>query len=136
MNLIVLCTDTLRADCLGCYGNDWMETPHLDAFAEKSIVYESCWGESLPTVQARRAWFTGHSLLPFSKEPQPKGVYCGLCSLVDRCGRATCWRPSSGSGCSRTRWLSSPAITAPSSWNTVISRSTRTCCITRLPGCR
>lgn len=78
MNLIVICTDTFRADYLGCYGNTWMETPHLDSFARESIVYDSCWGESLPTVQARRIWFTGHSIMPFSKAPQPKGVFPDL----------------------------------------------------------
>jgi len=79
MNLIVICTDTFRADFLGCYGNDWIETPYLDEFARKSIVFESAWGESLPTVQARRVYFTGRSLLPYDeKEKQPKGVYPGL----------------------------------------------------------
>jgi len=75
MNVIVICTDTLRADYLGCYGNTWMKTPYLDRFAERSIVYENCYGESLPTVQARRIWFTGRSIMPFEKGPQPKGVY-------------------------------------------------------------
>ena len=78
MNLIVICTDTLRADYLGCYGNDWMETPYLDRFAERSVLFENCYGESLPTVQARRIWFTGHSIMPFEKIKQPKGVYPDL----------------------------------------------------------
>ncbi|MFO7956445.1 MAG: sulfatase [Candidatus Brocadiia bacterium] len=76
MNLVVICTDTFRADYMGCYGNDWIETPNLDRFAERSIVFESAWGESLPTVQARRVYFTGRSLLPYDEdEVQPKGVY-------------------------------------------------------------
>ncbi len=79
MNLIVICTDTFRADYMGCYGNDWIETPYLDDFAEQSLVFESAWGESLPTVQARRVYFTGRSLLPYDEEEvQPKGVYPGL----------------------------------------------------------
>jgi len=28
MNLIVICTDSFRADYMGCYGNDCIETPH------------------------------------------------------------------------------------------------------------
>ncbi|MEW6355421.1 MAG: sulfatase [Planctomycetota bacterium] len=76
MNLIVICTDTFRADYMGCYGNDWIETPCLDAFAKKSILFEQAYGESLPTIQARRVFFTGRSLLPYDlNEPQPKGVY-------------------------------------------------------------
>ncbi|MGD2174979.1 MAG: sulfatase, partial [Candidatus Brocadiaceae bacterium] len=79
MNLIVICTDTFRADYMGCYGNDWMKTPCLDRFAEECIVFESAWGESLPTIQARRVYFTGRSLLPYDREEkQPKGVYPAL----------------------------------------------------------
>jgi len=56
-----------------------IETPYLDRFAEKSIVFENAWGESLPTVQARRVYFTGRSLLPYKEdEVQPKGIYPGL----------------------------------------------------------
>ena len=76
MNLIVICTDSFRADYMGCYGNDWIETPYLDRFAAQSIVFESAWGESLPTIEARRVYFTGRSLLPYNEsETQPKGVY-------------------------------------------------------------
>lgn len=75
MNLIVICTDTFRADYMGCYGNDWIETPCLDRFAKGSLVFESAWAESLPTVQARRVYFTGRTLLPYDEnERQPKGV--------------------------------------------------------------
>lgn len=30
MNVILIISDTLRRDHLGCYGNDWIRTPHLD----------------------------------------------------------------------------------------------------------
>ena len=29
MNIIIIIADTFRADHLGCYGNDWIKTPHL-----------------------------------------------------------------------------------------------------------
>lgn len=76
MNLIVICADTFRADYLGCYGNDWIRTPNLDRFAERSIVFESAWAEALPTIEARRVYLTGRGLLPFQDEgPAPKGVF-------------------------------------------------------------
>jgi len=78
MNIIVICTDTLRADYLGCYGNTWMKTPYIDKFAERAVLFENCYGESLPTVQARRIWFTGRSIMPFAKDKPPKGVYPDL----------------------------------------------------------
>jgi len=78
MNVIVICTDTFRADYLGCYGNKEIKTPRLDRFAERSILFENCYGESLPTIQARRIWCTGRSIIPFKKDKPPKGIYPDL----------------------------------------------------------
>ena len=33
MNVIVIMADSLRVDHLGCYGNEWIQTPSLDRFA-------------------------------------------------------------------------------------------------------
>ena len=41
MNFIIIVSDTLRRDHLGCYGNDWVSTPHIDAFAAKANDPES-----------------------------------------------------------------------------------------------
>ena len=38
MNFIVIVSDTLRRDFLGCYGNEWISTPHIDRFAERAQV--------------------------------------------------------------------------------------------------
>ncbi|MFW6189009.1 MAG: sulfatase [Planctomycetota bacterium] len=76
MNLIVICADTFRADYMGCYGNDWIHTPNLDRFAERSVTFDSAWAEALPTIEARRVYFTGHGLLPFPEdEKAPRGVF-------------------------------------------------------------
>ncbi|MCX7011456.1 MAG: sulfatase, partial [Candidatus Sumerlaeota bacterium] len=74
-NTIVINSDTLRADHLGCYGHPFIETPRIDAFAERCIQYNNVYMESGPTVQMRRIWFTGQSLLPFPCDLPPKGVY-------------------------------------------------------------
>nr|NIR02469.1 sulfatase-like hydrolase/transferase [Gemmatimonadales bacterium] len=39
MNLIVIVSDTFRWDYLGAYGNDWIETPHLDKLASESAIF-------------------------------------------------------------------------------------------------
>jgi len=36
MNLIVIMLDSLRQDHLGCYGNSWIKTPHIDKLAGES----------------------------------------------------------------------------------------------------
>jgi arylsulfatase A-like enzyme len=72
-NLILIITDTLRADYLGCYGNEWIKTPHIDAFARRAVRFHQCHGEGLPTIQARRVFMTGRELLPFGDDRQLKG---------------------------------------------------------------
>jgi arylsulfatase A-like enzyme len=67
LNLIVICSDTFRADYLGCYGNDWIKTPYLDRLAEQGTVFTSCYGDGLPTIPARRVFFTGNSIIPSSE---------------------------------------------------------------------
>ena len=64
-NLIYIVSDTLRADYLGCYGNDFIRTPNLDAFAAESVVFDCAHPESLPTIPFRRALHTGRRAYPF-----------------------------------------------------------------------
>jgi arylsulfatase A-like enzyme len=62
--MLAICVDTLRADYLGCYGNDWVATPNLDALAGRGIIFEQAYAEGLPTLPARRIYFTGRRLFP------------------------------------------------------------------------
>lgn len=50
MNLVMIIIDTLRKDHCGCYGNEWIETPNLDALAKESAVFDAAYPESLPTL--------------------------------------------------------------------------------------
>ena len=67
MNVILIMMDTLRPDYMGCYGNTWMKTPNLDAFAKECMVFDKAVPEALPTLQVRRAMFTGLRVFPFDK---------------------------------------------------------------------
>ncbi len=53
MNVILIVNDTFRRDYLGCYGNDWIETPNLDAFADQAIAFDQYYIASYPTVPNR-----------------------------------------------------------------------------------
>jgi arylsulfatase A-like enzyme len=64
-NLIYIISDTLRTAYLGCYGNDFIYTPHIDAFAAKSVIFDCAYPESLPTIPVRRALHTGRRAYPF-----------------------------------------------------------------------
>lgn len=71
---IVVVLDTLRADHVGAYGNDWIRTPTLDALAKESIVFTRAFPESLPTIPMRRALLTGLRTWPFRDWTPEKGV--------------------------------------------------------------
>lgn len=68
-HVILVVFDTLRRDALGCYGSPppWgrIETPNLDAFARESVRFTRAYPESLPTLCARRAIYTGQRTFPF-----------------------------------------------------------------------
>jgi arylsulfatase A-like enzyme len=59
MNVIVIVNDSMRRDHLGCYGNPWIKTPHLDALAANSAVFERAYIASHATLPARIDLLTG-----------------------------------------------------------------------------
>jgi arylsulfatase A-like enzyme len=65
MNVIAIVADTWRFDYLGCYGNDWIQTPNIDRLAAESTVFENAYAEGCPTVPTRRALLTGRYTLPY-----------------------------------------------------------------------
>ena len=64
LNVIVLVSDTFRADNLAAYGSEWVETPNLNKFAEHSIVFENAYPEGMPTIPTRRTLYTGRRIVP------------------------------------------------------------------------
>ena len=73
MNIIIIIVDSLRQDHVGAYGNDWIRTPHLDAFAKESVRFTRCYPESMPTLQFRKAIHTGKRVFPYKGYKPPKG---------------------------------------------------------------
>ncbi len=68
MNIVLVVFDSLRKDSVGVYGSPpWgaIRTPHFDAFARESLVMTRAYPESLPTLPARRAIYTGQRVYPF-----------------------------------------------------------------------
>jgi arylsulfatase A-like enzyme len=66
MNIITIVLDTFRSDIIGPGKNmSFVKTPNLDALAEESVVFEQAYGEGQPTLQVRRAFFTGRRSFPF-----------------------------------------------------------------------
>ncbi|NPV54248.1 MAG: sulfatase-like hydrolase/transferase [Firmicutes bacterium] len=65
MKAIVVLIDTLRRDHLGFYGNKWIQTPNLDRFAARSVVFDNAYVGSYPCMPARRELFTGRYEFPW-----------------------------------------------------------------------
>jgi arylsulfatase A-like enzyme len=64
LNVIVLVSDTFRADNLEAYGSQWVETPYLNQFAKEATIFESFHPEGMPTVPIRRQLFSGRRIAP------------------------------------------------------------------------
>ena len=59
MNVIWIVSDTFRRDHLGCYGNNVIRTPSLDALAAKSVRFDRFYAADFPTMPARADHLTG-----------------------------------------------------------------------------
>ncbi|TVR16574.1 MAG: DUF229 domain-containing protein [Planctomycetota bacterium] len=58
-NVLLLWTDQQRFDSLACYGNDWLQMPHLNALAEHSTVFERAYCTSPVCTPSRGSVLTG-----------------------------------------------------------------------------
>lgn len=58
-NFIFITVDTLRADRLHCYGFEEIETPTIDLFAERGIMFENCIAPTPLTLPSHTSIFTG-----------------------------------------------------------------------------
>jgi len=81
MNIILVVFDSLRKDCVGACGSPYwgpVRTPHFDALARESLMMTRAYPESLPTLPARRALYTGRRVCPFDKgDFRLKGDFVG-----------------------------------------------------------
>jgi arylsulfatase A-like enzyme len=70
MKALVLIASGLQLGAVGCYGNDWIETPTLDGLAAEGVVFDQHFADQPDAAGARRAWRTGwYGLLPRDETP-------------------------------------------------------------------
>jgi len=58
-NVLIIFSDQMRADALGCYGNGTVDTPALDGLAATGAVYDSAYTPCPVCVPARSSFITG-----------------------------------------------------------------------------
>ncbi|AWN23124.1 sulfatase [Deinococcus irradiatisoli] len=59
MNVVLIQIDSLNRHFLSAYGNTWVKTPNLDAFARRAVVFDQHFAGSLPCMPARRELWAG-----------------------------------------------------------------------------
>ncbi|HLJ92983.1 MAG TPA: sulfatase-like hydrolase/transferase [Gemmataceae bacterium] len=59
MNAIVLVASELDLGYVGCYGNEWVQTPNLDRLAAEGIVFDQHIADRVDETEGERAWQTG-----------------------------------------------------------------------------
>jgi arylsulfatase A-like enzyme len=71
MKSLIITVQGLRVDSLGCYGNDWIDTPHLDKLAAESVVFDEHFADRPDVEGAFRAWQTGSFLRSLTLPARP-----------------------------------------------------------------
>lgn len=64
MKVIVLVVNGLHLGYVGCYGNDWLDTPALDRLAAEGVVFDQHYADCPSAAGARHAWRTGQHAFP------------------------------------------------------------------------
>ena len=58
-NIVFIFSDQQRYDSMKVYGNDWIKTPHLNALADESFVFENAYVTQPVCAPARASIMTG-----------------------------------------------------------------------------
>ncbi len=72
-NFILITVDTLRADRIGCYGFQWIDTPFMDLFASRGIKFTRCIAQTPLTLPSHTSLLTG--TLPLFHGVRDNGGY-------------------------------------------------------------
>ena len=58
-HVVMISIDTLRADHLGCYGNEVVRTPHMDHLADDGVLFENHMSSCPTTLNSHTSLMTG-----------------------------------------------------------------------------
>jgi arylsulfatase A-like enzyme len=65
LNVLLLIIDSLRPDHVGAYGSPQIQTPNVDALANRGLRFNRAFPEAMVTVPARRSIFSSRRIFPF-----------------------------------------------------------------------
>jgi arylsulfatase len=58
-NILWICTDQMRFDTLGCYGNTFVLTPNIDKLAARGVLFENAFSQATMCTPSRSSFLTG-----------------------------------------------------------------------------
>src|SRR5438132_7753908 len=67
---------------VGCYGNDWVQTPGLDRLAAEGVVFDQHYADRPDAAGARASWRTGCYHFPLLEEDPPPPAPADLVRLL------------------------------------------------------
>ena len=82
LNVIFIALDTLRADHMGCYGYTRNTTPHIDALAERGVLFENMIAENNVTQSSFVTMMTGKNPIAHGVVSTPLLYQCDLWSVA------------------------------------------------------
>jgi arylsulfatase A-like enzyme len=88
MRALVIVVRGLHLGYLGCYGNDWIDTPALDGLAAEGVVFDQHYADRPDPAGAAHAWRTGrYAFQPAEGEDsQPPDPDADLTALLHGAG--------------------------------------------------
>ncbi|MDD5355415.1 MAG: sulfatase [Candidatus Omnitrophica bacterium] len=91
-NILFIVLDGVRAQSLSCYGNKKQTSPHLDAFAEKCVIYKKAFATANNSNSSHTSLLTG--LYPnehgvYADQPFFKKQSFSLANILHNAGYAT-----------------------------------------------
>src|SRR5262245_40945850 len=84
MKILLLHVNGLHLGYLGCYGNDWVQTPNLDRLAAEGIVFDQHIADC-PRLSTKSA-FTGQLCFPSADGQEAKNEAPSLPAILDSHG--------------------------------------------------
>src|SRR5690349_9039761 len=62
-NILFICADQWRSDCIGALGHPHVKTPNVDALIADGVVFENHYGQCTPCGPSRTSLLTGLYLM-------------------------------------------------------------------------
>lgn len=90
MKAIVVIARGLQLGALGCYGNQWIDTPALDTLAAEGMVFDQHFADNADAAGARRAWRSGCYHFPPNLQAANASARPDLIAALRQHGIHTC----------------------------------------------